>query len=69
MIGNEIRRQCRIAKETWLNRKCEEVERNPHEIYKKIDEIHGKRKYCTASGSIKGKDNRIIMDEDKILER
>ena len=42
MIGNEIKRQCKIAKETWYNRKCEEIERNPHEIYKKIGEICGK---------------------------
>ena len=28
MIGNEVKRQCKIAKETWYNRKCEEIERN-----------------------------------------
>ena len=69
MIGNEIKCQCRIARETWCNRKCEEIERNPHEIYKKIDEIRGKRKYCSASGCINGNDISIIMDKDKILER
>ena len=69
MIGKEIKLQCRIAKKTWLNRKCEEIDRNPHEIYKKIDEIRGKRKYCSASCCIKGKDITIVMDKDKILER
>ena len=69
MIAKEIKLQCRIAKETWVNRKCEEMERNPHEIYKKIDELRGKRKYCSVSGCIKRKDNSIIMDKDKILER
>ena len=54
-IENEIKRQCRIAKETWYNRKCKEIEKNPYEIYKKIDEIRGKRKYCSASGCMKGK--------------
>ena len=69
MIGNEVKRQCKMAKETWYNRKCEEIERDPREIYKKIDGIRGKRKYCSASGCIKGKDNSIIMDKDKVLER
>ena len=69
MIGNELKCQCKIAKETWYNRKCEEMERNPHEIYKKIDDLRGKRKYCSASGRIKGKDNSIIMDKHKTLER
>ena len=69
MIGNEVKRQCKMAKETWYNRKCEEIERDPRDIYKKIDGVRGKRKYCSASGCIKGKDNSIIMDKDKILER
>ena len=69
VIGNKIKRQCRIAKETWLNRKCEEMERNPHEIYKNIDEMRGKRKYCSASGCIKRIDNSTMVDKDKILER
>ena len=69
MIGKEIKRQCKIAKETWYSKKCEEIERNPHEIYKKIDDIRGKRRYCSASACTKGNDNSIIFDRDKILER
>ena len=34
-IKKEIKYQCRIAKETWISMKCDEIDRSPYEIYKK----------------------------------
>ena len=40
LLDNEIKRDCEIAKEAWLNKKCEEVEQlekehKPREQHKK----------------------------------
>jgi len=71
-IDQEIKRKINLAKEEWLNKKCEEIEqskqKDPAEMFKKIKEISG-QKLCTSPGCIKSKDGKIVMEKDKILER
>ena len=46
LVNKEIRKQCKEAKDNWLEEKCQEIEQhslNPKEMYKKVKEIAGKR--------------------------
>ena len=65
-----IKNQCRIAKEIWLNDKCKEIEqeRNSASMHKKIKELT-RRGACTSAGCIKSNEGEILMDKEEVLER
>src|SRR5579872_5638312 len=65
-----IKNQCRIAKEIWLNDKCKEIEqdRNSASMHKKIQELT-RRGACTRAGCIKSNEGEILMDKEEVLER
>ena len=71
-LDKVISEKCKEAKESWLDLKCQNIERahylNPSEIYKRIDEICY-RKSQTTAGCIKAKTGELIMDKEKILDR
>ena len=65
-----IKNQCRIAKEIWLNDKCKEIEqeRNSASMHKKIKELTRRGAY-TSAGCIKSNEGEILMDKEEVLER
>ncbi len=67
-LDKEIKKRCLEAKETWLNRQCEEIEKEPTSAYKKIKELTGNRT-CSSSGCIKSKEVPIIVEKQQGLER
>ena len=72
-VHRMIRTKCKEAKELWLTKSCREVEdfhgKDLRSMYKKINEITGRRKACSSTGCIKSKEGYIIMEKEKILER
>ena len=71
-LGKQIKKKCREAKENWLNDQCAEVEEqfgNNHRVYKRINEISGRKSGCLGSGCIKAKDGAMLVEKDAILNR
>src|SRR5688572_18935550 len=70
-IDRNIKKDCNVAKEGWLNNKCSELEQSKHSssVHKRIKELTAKVIWTTSSGCIKAKNGDIIMDREKILER
>ena len=71
-LDKQIKKKCREAKENWLNDQCAEVEEqfgNNHRVYKRINEISGRKSGCTGSGCIKAKDGTMHVEKDAILNR
>ena len=67
-----IKKKCRESKENWLNDQYAEVEEqfdNNHRIYKRINEISGRKSGCIGSGCIKVKKGTILVEKDAILNR
>ena len=73
MLDNKIKKKCREAKEKWLNDQCSEIEgqfgSDHHGVYKRIDDISGKKAGCSSSGCIKSKDGSMLVEKDPILSR
>ena len=73
LLDNEIKRDCEIAKEAWLNKKCEEVEQlekehKPREQHKKVKELTN-RKSRPPSSAIKDKAGEILFEPEDIQKR
>ena len=54
-VDKLIKKKCREAKETWLDRECKEIESQfgvNHKVYQKINEISGRKLGCSGSGCI-----------------
>ena len=74
-IDKEIRKSCRIAKENWINQKCDQIEENQKlngtkKMHDDIKLITGDKKNSNSAGScIKDKEGNMIFESDKILER
>ena len=74
-IDKEIRKSCRIAKENWINQKCDQIEENQKlngtkKMHDDIKLITGDKKNSNSAGScIKDKAGNMIFKSDKILER
>ena len=71
-LDKQIKKKCREAKENWLNDQCAEVEEqfgNNHRIYKRINEISGRKSGCIGSGCIKTKEGTMLVEKDAILNR
>ena len=71
-MDRQIKIKCREVKEVWVNAKCEEIERckntEPSSMHKKIKELTGKNS-CSSSEGLRAKDETVILEKDKILER
>ena len=71
-LDKQIKKKCREAKENWLNDQCAEVEEqfgNNHRVYKRINEISGRKPGCIGSGCIKAKEGTMLVEKDAILNR
>ena len=71
-LDKQIKKKCREAKENWLNDQCAEVEEqfgNNHKVYKRINEISGRKSGCIGSGCIKAKEGIMLIEKDAILNR
>jgi len=71
-LDREIKQKCREAKEKWLNDQCAEIESEidtNHKVYRKIDELSGRRTGCSGSGCIKSRDGTMLVEKNDILER
>ena len=71
-IDKNIKLKCRVAKEKWLNEQCEEIESqlgNDHNVYKRINEISGRKLRCSNSGCIKAKDGNMLTEKEEVLNR
>ena len=72
MLNIEVIKQCKEAKQKWLEKKCQDIERscflNPRIMYKNIQEICHTKKRST-DGCIKTKSGELLMDNDEILNR
>ena len=71
-LDKQIKKKCREAKENWLNDQCAEVEGqfgSNHRLYRKINEISGRKSGCIGSGCIKAKDGTMLVEKDTILNR
>ena len=71
-IDNTIQDKCRKAKETWAKGKCQKIEnlsRN-HQAKEMFEEIKCLNpKESNQSGCIKDKEEKIIFEAEKIIER
>ena len=71
LVNKEIRKQCKEAKDKWLEEKCQEIEQhslNPKEMYKKVKEIAGKRS-SPASKCIRAADGSILHEHCDVANR
>ena len=67
-----IKKKCREAKETWLDRECKEIEDQfgvSHKLYQKFNEISGRRLGCSGSGCINAKDGTMLVEKNDIKNR
>jgi len=71
-IDKEIQKQCKCAKEQWLEEKCQEIERfkdiNIKEMFKKIREI-ARKGPLPASRGMQLPIGRILWEPDDIAKR
>ena len=71
-LNKAIHRECRIAKEKWMDEKCAEMEdldkRDQQIMYSKVKELVGKKKY-NKKISIKKADGKIAMDIEEVKSR
>ena len=73
-LDKNIDRACKEAKEAWLNNECDSVEglikSNQHDkMYRKIQELTGKKKSGGKSQCIKSKDGDILFEEMDIKNK
>ena len=71
--NREITRDCRIAKEAWLNEQCQEIEKlekhyKSREMHKKVKELSLKKK-SEAVGCIKDKNGNVLFGQEEIADR
>jgi len=67
-----VKRKCNEAKEDWLNKQCEEIERNSKidskTLHQKIKEVTGKKTSAKTS-CLRARDGSILMEKEDILNR
>ena len=69
---NKSRRNVERQRRTGSNDQCAEVEEqfgNNHRVYKRINEISGRKSGCIGSGCIKAKDGKMLVEKHTILNR
>ncbi|ELU10363.1 hypothetical protein CAPTEDRAFT_200773, partial [Capitella teleta] len=71
-LDEEIKRMCNTAKEEWLNKECDELERlhliDAKRMHEKVKDLSGKKRSQPAE-CIQSKEENIIIEKDKIRER
>ena len=71
IINNEFRAKSKQAKEEWLEKECKEIEHlslNSKEMFKKINEIAGKRS-APSSKCIKAADGSVLQETNEVAAR
>ena len=72
-LDREIHDHCTKAKEEWLNKQCAEIERsfnaNDPRVFKKVNELSGKKLRSSKSGCIKARDGSVLVEKEEILNR
>ena len=71
-LDKEIKLRCNEAKDKWLNDNCEELESLEKKDFQlmhfRIKELKIKNKHANTN-CIKAKDESVIMEKDKIMQR
>ena len=71
-LNRTIHRECRLAKERWMDERCAEVEdlekRDQQIMYNKVNEIVGKKKY-NRNIAIKKTDSQVAMEIEDVKLR
>lgn len=70
-IDKNIRKKCRMAKESWLNDKCKEIEeyQNKHDsfnVHRKVKEVVGNTRKNTVGNISDEQGNIVFAIEDKL---
>ena len=72
-IDREIKNACQKAKEDILNEQCKEVEdlekKHLELMHSKVKQVTNKHRTCSSATCIEAKDDTIIMEKEKILNR
>jgi len=71
-LDREIKKKCREAKEKWLNDQCAEIEQEMDKkpkVYRRIDELSGRKTSCSGSGCIKSREGAMLVEKNDILNR
>ncbi|XP_030834435.1 uncharacterized protein LOC115921264 [Strongylocentrotus purpuratus] len=72
-LNREIHDHCTKAKEEWLNKQCAEIEKsfnaNDPRVFKKVDELSGKKLRSSKPGCIKARDGSVLVEKEEILNR
>jgi len=70
--NRQIHRECRKAKEKWMNDRCIEIEElakvNQGQMYDKINQILYRKKARTKNSSIMDKEDNLLMEMEDILK-
>ena len=71
-LNRAIHRECRLAKERWMDERCAEVEdlqnRDQQVMYSKVKEVIGKKKY-NKNISIMKSDGKVAMEIEEVKLR
>ena len=71
-LNRTIHRECRLAKERWMDERCTEVEdlqnRDQQIMYSKVKELVGKKKY-NKNIAIKKSDGKVAMEIEDVKLR
>ena len=73
-LNNKIKKKCRIAKENFLNTKCEEIEElnkknKTKNLHQEVKILIGKARSSKTRGNIRDRSGTLLFEKEKILNR
>jgi len=71
-LDRQIKRECREAKEKWLNEQCAEIESQfgkDRNVFRNINEISGRKSSSSSSGCVRAKDGSMLVEKKDIMNR
>lgn len=70
-LNKQIKMECKMAKEKWLNAQCEEIENHKRNrnIHDKIRELSGKKRGANSSNCVTNKEGDMLTEEEDIMKR
>ena len=72
-LNKEIKKKCNEEKEKWINEQCKEIEQNQEKdskfMHSKINEVTGRKRYCSSPGCIQALDGTMLMEKEEVLVR
>ena len=72
-LNKEIKKKCSEEKEKWINAQCKEIEQNQNKdskfMHSKINEVTGRKCYCSSPGCIQAQDGTMLMEKEEVLAR